>query len=478
MPSEPGLDDCQNHWGVHLVNNSDRCNGTYTEFQILIEQWVPGYSAGPLDVAGSASNTQAILHATKDDPSRCLFGLGCYVVGAGSLQRFSATTIKGNMHYAITIPPTQVPGVTENDMDQIVVLPYHIIGTVATSKLRVQERRCIKVLEQQLMAASLEGRPYRAFVLEYMLSGNGGVLSIPFLMDLSGVLRKHDVVIIADEIMTGGRVGPSLLMTLDMPDVVKERVKYITMGKCLQCGVCLYHKTALKTSLPPPRGTTTKLANVGQAFYCLTKIIQQLLLGAPQRRYEELVKVFKKQHKGDFTQQDLWGRGGIIFMAFVRSFSVAGNFKQRNLMQLFPGLKIKLGNLSRSGAATAQQVNTQLSSVQNLWLKRHQQRAQDRYTLLEMTVIDYSIANPNQFINTARVVEFVGGMDKYETLAEDWRSKTSSQRKTEHCLAGALVPYVTARPPSLQKRRKGKKRLWVYEYVRPQRLLAEDQMNS
>lgn len=69
---------------------------------------------------------------------------------------------------------------------------------------------CVGQVERSFAAARDEGRPYAAFVVEPLIQGAAGMIPQPqgWLRRVTEIVRAHNAVLIADEVMTGfGRTG-------------------------------------------------------------------------------------------------------------------------------------------------------------------------------------------------------------------------------------------------------------------------------
>jgi adenosylmethionine---8-amino-7-oxononanoate aminotransferase len=69
---------------------------------------------------------------------------------------------------------------------------------------------CTGVVEQKFAAQRKKGNPYAAFVFEPLIQGAAGMIPQPhgWLKKVSEIARKHNAMLIADEVMTGfGRTG-------------------------------------------------------------------------------------------------------------------------------------------------------------------------------------------------------------------------------------------------------------------------------
>ena len=80
--------------------------------------------------------------------------------------------------------------------------------------------------------AKVNGTPFKALLMETILGGCGAELSHAFLGQLAQVLKKHNICVIVDGILTGGRIGPRFATTFMLPKAFQCQVQFITLGKC------------------------------------------------------------------------------------------------------------------------------------------------------------------------------------------------------------------------------------------------------
>ena len=102
---------------------------------------------------------------------------------------------------------------------------------MALSEWEDYETKCYEYLCRTLFVAQINGKPYKVLMLEYVLGGCGAELRPEFLERLAGPLKQFHIAVIADEVLTGARVGPTMTMTTSQPTAFKECVEVITMGK-------------------------------------------------------------------------------------------------------------------------------------------------------------------------------------------------------------------------------------------------------
>ena len=293
-------------------------------------------------------------------------------------------------------------------------LPYHIPNeNLDILRLKHLETRCLKFLERKLLLSKIHGEQYKALLMEYILTGNGGELSRKFLCDLGKLLKRFDVIIIADEIMTGGRVGPGLTMTLTQPQELKERVKFITLGKVYDCGITLQSidyeiGTEHTENL---RGMSTEL-ELGVAYANLCRIESFLLANSIEVRQKQLLKSLKLNI---WNKEKIWGQGLLLFSSKAR-VKVREGLKHRYLTQLEVTRKIRLGSLKDSDY-TSSWMNTNLSASIEQWLEMFEknpvevyQEPCSKYSQFLLAVADYSLAKTEftGYFGVEEILDFVG----------------------------------------------------------------------
>ena len=315
-------DTMENEWGVAFISFTEKRCGrrTFNNFGLDISREVPGYQLHSLQMCGTDANAEAIRLATDHDSSKCLFCVGAYVGGDTASLDFSTTGYTANGLLSMIKPYDSCGPKAKR---QTVPLPYHVPSEwLDPDLLRRHEEECLEHLHRRLLLAMLVGQPYRALVLEYMLGGNGGILSVDFLKRLARVLEKFQVVIVADEILTGARVGPSIAMTTTLPDCIQERVEFITLGKFISCGVVLRRTPKKPVDIGARiRGFSTQ-ADCGLASRLFDEVVKRLESGLLQERRKEVLKVMKCLHPD--TYEDSWGKGLQIYTAFGRGAVMKG----------------------------------------------------------------------------------------------------------------------------------------------------------
>jgi len=255
---------------------------------------------------GSQANSWAINDATNLNASRCLFAAGSYVAGDGSaLQSFSTSEFTLGAELALITPPNEVknPACRANTIP----LPYHIPGVLKDEQLMAYEDECLQAVHIRLCWAKMRRKPFKALLLELMLAGNGAVLSHRALVSIGKLAKHHQLCVIVDEIMTGGRTG-GMFFLLSKPASFIATVTHITFGKWTLMGMVflskswaekrktLYHVTK--------RGASTLLCAEEAVirWRCVKKCLNEI----PVKRERILNKLKIKA-------EDAWGQGLIVY---------------------------------------------------------------------------------------------------------------------------------------------------------------------
>ena len=330
--SGPTDDDMANSWGSGYVDGAPRKIGTRIKLDSELRNAVPGFCLVDAVDSGTTANERAMAYATNGNFGRCLIGMGSYVGGAGTIESLSSTKATSNWQLSLVKSPTECSRTTRF---QTVPLPYHIQHKLHDlERLYALEDQCLKALETKCTIAALLGCPFKAFLLEYLLSGTGGELSTRFLESLATTLAKFNITIIADEIMTGGRVGPTLAMTNVYSENFIKSVGYITLGKVFGCGLVLENVKA-GIAVEKPRGTTTEI-DVSDPFGALVAIRERIAAGMIEGKRSI---VLAKLNLDD--PEDVWGKGLLMFSSKCRPATI-NNLKNRLLPSLETNHKTKL----------------------------------------------------------------------------------------------------------------------------------------
>lgn len=325
------LDEMVNDWGCDLVQWSGRGQVTENQFDHLaIRKAVPGFQLMKLEISGTAANMTAINFATNCDIGKCLFAAGSYSGGWGELELMSTSSFSVNRCLSL---PKSPEGITNTRcLIQTVPLPYFITCEQFGDDIAKQiENSCLQILHKRLLFGLLIGEPVKAVILELILGGCGGELSNRFLKQFGSLCSHHGVSIIVDEIMTGGRVGPTMTITQATPLEFLKAVKYITIGKIINCGVVLEQcpkNPRGDEGTGRGRGSSTRM-DPGEAYHRWVKVMKRLNEGVVPVRRREVLQLLKVSR----IPESHWGVGCLVFTNRARP-SVTRGLKNRLLPML------------------------------------------------------------------------------------------------------------------------------------------------
>ena len=336
------MDEMVNAWGCNFILSSARGHVSFHAFDERIRSTVPGFRLVKLTGSGTEANQNAIDRLTNNNIGALLIGMGSYVGGDEVLQPYSTTHYSHNKQISIPKLPSDC---LDHCCRQTIALPYYAPGAGLTGKAAEIhdgiEAQCLNALHRKLLVGRMTSQPYKALLLEYILGGNGGELSLKFLVRLAELLTAFDVKIIVDEILTAGRVGPSILMTTTMPQELLKCVEFVTAGKVTDCGMVL-QRVARK---PEPlderlRGVSTRI-DASAAAHRWAHVQNRIESGfIPERRRQ----VLKEMGIGRDKERH-WGRGCLIFTSFVRPWVMHG-LKLR-LLPMLEKMRIRKGNCKK-----------------------------------------------------------------------------------------------------------------------------------
>ena len=214
--------DLTNTWGgdlclpdrfrrqLKLPLNSDLVGGSARTTSATL----PGLVSAEMDqfvfkrvsICGSTANSWCIDDTTGGNAARCLIATGCYVAGDGSiLQSRSTSEFCPGSELSLIKPPEDM--VFPDGRTHTVPLPYHIPGVMKAQELRLYEDECLQAVHICLCWAKMRRKPYKAILLELALAGCGASLSNRALVAIGKLAAHHQLSVIVDEIMTGGRTG-------------------------------------------------------------------------------------------------------------------------------------------------------------------------------------------------------------------------------------------------------------------------------
>ena len=311
-------DDLSNIWGTNLVNltkSDERIYGGYSkeleldEFKRIISfHFATEFILYNVCQDGSTANLHAIVDATFGNTSCCYIAAGSYVSAQDAvLQNLSTSEFALNSSFSLI----RVPDLLDSPftLQQIVALPYYIMGTMVDNDIEKYEDACIRVLHEKCMIMRIKGTPMKCIMLELMLAGNGAQLSDRALLQLAALSIKHDFRFIIDEIMTGGRTG-SMLYLHKKPALFIERVSHVTLGKWIHVGIVLVSKLQhqqnelRKRPTSTPRSSSTSI-DLGTIIPIWNKVVEQQFLTESRRK--ETIKKLKCK------KEEVWGDGCLIF---------------------------------------------------------------------------------------------------------------------------------------------------------------------
>lgn len=454
-----------NNWGCNLVVTYGVCEKTFHQLDSQVRSSVPGFQLFTLEASGTSSNETAVGEATNYDLSRCLYAMGSYAGGSGTMQKMSSSAHALSDGLSLPMDPAH-PDCSDRARIQTVAFPYWVECLQYTAEERKKlETQCLHAIHKRILICLMVGEPFKAILLELMLCGNGGELSNCFLEKLASLAGKYGITIIVDEVMTGGRVGPKITMTSSTPDSFRNRVGFITMGKVFNCGVVL-KKVPKKPIQEKFRGNSTHL-DAGEASMKWSLIEDRLKNGVHQQRREEVLSLFKIRNK----PEESWGKGCLIFTSIFRA-SVTRGLKQRLLPMM--ETKIKL----RKNGPVKKPVNRSvvcghLKDSTTRWLEHMDYCNKQEWPF--MTAIVECILDPSTTEITPDGIEAILGELKSNEMAELVRSKI---RRNISCRNGKCdkkpktfirdaIAQATENCPGLIKRvRVGKKRKLIYRINR------------
>jgi hypothetical protein len=311
-------DDLANVWGTNLVNMTkaeERFFGGYSkeleldEFKRLVSyHFDTKFLLQKVCQDGSTANLHAIIDATFGNTSCCYIAAGSYVSAADAvLQNLSTSEFALNSSFSIIRVPDALDAPFTKQ--QIVALPYYIIGTMDQCDAEKYENSCFRNLHEKCIIMRTKGTPIKCIMLELMLAGNGALLSDRALLQLAHLSTQHDFMFIIDEIMTGGRTGEMLYLQ-KKPSLFIERVSHVTLGKWIQVGIVLVSKQqqsineTIKRPTSTPRSSSTSI-DLSNIIPIWNKVVIQLEL-TEWRRNETIKKLKCKE-------EEVWGEGCLIF---------------------------------------------------------------------------------------------------------------------------------------------------------------------
>ena len=460
------VDDMVNNWGVNLIMDDPKFkkyNATRNDLDAEIKRSVPGYQLESLVHSGSCANSRAINFAADGDVSRCLIAMGSYVAGDQSkLQTLSSSRFDTHQNISEVVRPSEAQ---LNCQQQTVAFPYFIPHSqLSKEQLQNHEIRCLNSIEWKLWMAKLTGKRFRALLMEPILSANGGELADEFLANLACLLKRFDVMVILDEVMTGGRVGPTMTMSTGLPSEFLERIGFITMGKIFNCGIVLEKKPSRPTCVERRRGESTAL-DAGEAFLKWKAIQKYIHEDNINRRRSQVLKLFGMTK----SDEHHWGRGCLIFTSKARP-GVKKNLKCRLLPKL--EMNHRLTKLTtRDSGYSRKAVNDMLFKAAEAWMIEGRSFDLQGHSPFLAAVIDWMIERQGHFIAPADLVEFVGGQNNAQEMTDAWHiqkchkshfSARKYKKKPLTYISDVLAEISSAEPNFMVKGRKYSRRRCGY----------------
>ena len=196
-----------------------------------------------ISTSGSDANGWAICKLTDVNRKKCLFACGSYVAGEdnGLFSPFSTSKITEAKFCFIDTDPHSLA------CEQTVPFPYHIPCEGCDSSLLDLEMKCLNEIHTRCLLSKSQNSSITCVFFEIILQATGAKISERFLKKLAKLSVHHKFHFIVDEILTGARTG-TMTMTETLSDEVKERVKYITLGKWPGIGMILRIEGSSKVS--------------------------------------------------------------------------------------------------------------------------------------------------------------------------------------------------------------------------------------
>jgi len=315
-------DDLTNFWGGDICYpdklrrklkkplENDMIGGTMratnTTLPSLLTAETDDFIFERVSICGSTANAWCIDDATGGNASRCLIGAGCYVAGDGSaLQSRSTSEFYCGEELSMIMEPDDMK-FPEGRLHTI-PLPYHIPGTMNAKQLKEYEDECFQAIHIRLCWAKMRSEPYKAILLELTLAGCGGGLSNRALIAIGKLAMHHQLAVIVDEIMTGGRTG-AIFYLLSKPPSFQGVVTHITLGKWCKMGMIFVSKHwAEKRKVLYPftaRGASTFLC--AQAAITQWRCVKECLHETLEKRNNVLKKL-------KLSEEQVWGEGIMMF---------------------------------------------------------------------------------------------------------------------------------------------------------------------
>lgn len=310
-------DNLANEWGCNLVLPNIQRKRQAAEGNCFkrLEETVRATTGGAFHLTkaaacGSDANLFATMDAVNGDTSSLCIAAGSYVAGDFSLlQSWSSSRFEVRSKLAVISLPGEMQ--TKFARERTVALPYRIpcSSCEAHDDAEDYEVQSLYALHVRFLFARLCAHPFKALLLEIILGGNGGRLSNRALSKLAQVLKHHGMNCVVDECLTGGRCGPTMLLTQDLPIDFQERATHVTISKWPGIGLVfesdIYRKSKnIVDDEISKRGQSTEVVCTEATM--LWKMVESLLPMISTRRAVVLNAMRMKE-------EDSWGQGLLMF---------------------------------------------------------------------------------------------------------------------------------------------------------------------
>jgi len=438
------MDDLANNWGTKfcLPDNGhpslrrpslpralgEAGSSSSTMLSGLVSAETDQFTFERVSVCGSQANIWAIDDATTQNASLCLYAAGSYICGDGSaLERFSTSKFNVGAELSIIMHPNSVRDARIRT--HTIPLPYHIPGVLNPKELMDYEDKCLQAVHIRLCWAKMRRTPYKALFLELMLAGTGAVLSNRALVSLGRLARHHNLCVIVDEIMTGGRTG-SMFYLLSKPQSFQAVVTHITLGKWSQMGLVFLSKSWAKkrmTMYPfKLRGASTYL--VEDEALVQWRCVKKCLPEIPKKRKNVLDKLRLKE-------EDVWGEGLLLFGP--RRMDTLRGLKCRYLPLIHKDTPIDSikSTLPMEPKAWRSHVNNEVMTANKLWISDVPQPEVDP---TDSTPMERKLdaERLRDFVIVAKLIKESKELD--EKQAEDWKECCMPKGLNRNDSEGAL----------------------------------------
>jgi len=305
-------------------------------------------------------------------------------------------------------------------------------------------------------------------MLELILGGSGGELSPRFLSLFGRLCVSMNVTIIADEIMTGGRVGPGMTVTQNSPIEFRQAVGYITMGKIMNCGLVLERKPNSPQE-GSVRGSSTTM-DAGEACRLWLRVVERLDR-IPERRQEVITLLgFAKDAEMH------WGVGCLVFTNKAR-VSITKGLKNRHLPMLEDS-KLRKGSCITT-EWTRSSVCERLLTASLSWIEENE-RLMVRKDPFVSAIVDFIQERDDPWLTAKDLLSFIGPLksaalrkQQQQTRVANTVARRGRCNKTSLTFATDALCLVLDNAPCLfKKMRKKAKRTTVYVIQREALLLG------